>query len=520
MGNRSVTYWYWWRIDPRSARRDATGPRDDQRHADSAGVGGRLVEPERGVRRHPPPTGVVDEGLGPADQVGIARHVQVPARHGPEPTELLEVAARTVRSTLFGRPVVRREDHHGVLGVAQLLDGLQQPGQVLIDVVDHRRVDLHVTREQRPLVVGVIEPGPHLVAGLVVPGRHRRAGREDPLLDLAGEAPLAELVPAHVVPAAVPSEIRRLGVQRAVHGAMGEVEEEGSVGIVSAKRLEIADRLVGDVVGEVVAVGVGVDVDGRVVPDQVVRLMQVRPPFEHAVEAFEPALERPGPPRCPGMHDGVPGEVPLAHGVGRVAGGEQPLGQRLDGGADLHGPTGKARIEVRHAGEAGPMRVEAGLDGRPRRRAERRGVVVREPHAARGQPIQRGRGDLRPERTDVAEAHVVEQDQHHVGAARGRPCGLRPPRRRFGHRAAHRAEEARLTTRHGRNPPIVWTPTLGARAHRIAEPVPLDGTGPTGQTADARARPCDLRRPRAQGPGPNSTTGAGSGRSRSPGPWS
>ena len=53
------------------------------------------------------------------------------------------------------------------------------------------------------------------------------------------------------------------------------------------------DRLIGQVVGEVVVVGILVDVDVVVVLVEPVRLMEVREAVEDPVVALEPLLERP-----------------------------------------------------------------------------------------------------------------------------------------------------------------------------------------------------------------------------------
>ena len=103
-------------------------------------------------------------------------------------------------------------------------------------------------RHQAPdVVVGVAEEaGEHLLhpgveaallGGQVVPRPHparplgqRGAGGHDPVLDLAGEGPLPPPLPAVVEPAAVPVDPLGRRLVRGVHGAGGEVEEEGPVG--------------------------------------------------------------------------------------------------------------------------------------------------------------------------------------------------------------------------------------------------------------------------------------------------
>ncbi len=342
---------------------DPRGPRHDERDAHTTRVGRRLVQAERRVRGHSPPARVVHQRLRAADQLGIALDVEVPPGHPREPAELLEVAARARRPALLGGSVVGGEDDHRVVEVAQGVDDVEQPGEVLVDVVDHRRVHLHVPGEEGAFLGGVVRPGLHLVADLVVPARERGPGREEPELELAGEASLPNRVPAHVVAAPVAREVGRLGVERPVDGTVREVEEEGTRRVVGAQLLQVPDRLVGDVVGEVVALGVLVDVHRRVVAHQVVGLMEVRPSLQHPVVALEPALERPRIARRAAVHRAVPRQVPLADRERRVARGAQRLGERLDRGIDLHRPAGEARVEVRDRPEPRPVRVHPGLDG-------------------------------------------------------------------------------------------------------------------------------------------------------------
>ena len=217
-------------------------------------------------------------------------------------------------------------------------------------------------------------------------------------------------------------------------GAVGEVEEERLVGVVGPQRLEVGDRLVGDVVGEVVAVGVLVDVDGGVVADQPVGVMEVRPALEDPVEPVEPALERPRVARGAVVHDRVAGEVPLADREGGVAGASQHLGERVDVGADLHRPPREAGIEVGDAGESGAVGVEPGQQGGSRRRAQRARVVVREAQPVGCEAVERRRRDLRSVRADVAEARGRRaarppRSAPGSGSASGRATTASTPRR-------------------------------------------------------------------------------------------
>ena len=245
------------------------------------------------------------------------------------------------------------------------------------------------------------------------------------------------------VAAPVPRHVVGLGVERGVHGAVGEVEEEGLVGV---RRLALAHHRhgpVGEVVGEVVAVGVVVDLDLVVVLDQAVGVVQVGEGVEEAVEAVEAPLAG---PRVlgPGVRAvGVLGQVPLADHQGRVAVVAQDLGQGGDVVGQLHGVAGEAGVEVGDRAEAGPVGVEAGEQRRAGGRAHRRDVEVGVPHPAGGQRVEVGRGDLRAVAAEVGEAEVVGQHDHDVGGARRRRRPRRPPALRTGEGAAQLPLESR-----------------------------------------------------------------------------
>ena len=231
-----------------------------------------------------------------------------------------------------------------------------------------------------------------------------------------------------------------------MHRAVAEVHEERFRRVGGLGASHHLDRPIGDVVGEVVVVGVGVDVHRRVAVDQSVGLVQVGEAVEKPVEAIEPTLGRPGVER-PGIGAvAVLGQVPLAHHGGEVA----RIGENLGGGGhvigQLHGIAGKPGIGVGHMAHPGQMRVDAGEQRRPGRRTHRGGVVVGEPQRAGGQRIQVGGGDLRAVATQVGVPQVVGHDHDHVGGALG--CGglARPPRVGPGHRAARPSLEVAVRT--------------------------------------------------------------------------
>ncbi len=185
---------------------------------------------------------------------------------------------------------------------------------------------------------------------------------------LASEALGAQPIPPAVVAAAVLRHVLGAGVERRVDGAVREVEEERLLGVARLALPDHRDRVVRQVVGEVVAVRVPVDLDEVVVLDDPVRVVQVRERVEDPVEAVEATLARPRVLRARGGAVRVLREVPLPHhhrGVpGLIA---QNLGDRRRVGRQLLRVAGKPRVEVRDGAEPGAVRLEPGEQGGARR---------------------------------------------------------------------------------------------------------------------------------------------------------
>lgn len=153
-----------------------------------------------------------------------------------------------------------------------------KPAEVLVDVVDERRVHLHVAGVQPLLFLGEAVPGGYVLPNLAVALGEFGAGREEPGGELGGEAALTQDVPALVVASPVAGDVLVLGLKGAVDGVVRQVEEERLVRVVGAQRLHHGDGLVGDVVGVVVVIGELVDVQRAVVADELVRVKRlVRP---------------------------------------------------------------------------------------------------------------------------------------------------------------------------------------------------------------------------------------------------
>ena len=88
-----------------------------------------------------------------------------------------------------GRAVVAHEvDDQRVLGLAEVLDGVQHPADLGVGVGEEAGVDLHQPRGHRLVAIGVVVPGRDLLRAR----REQRAGRDDAQLQLARVGLLAQ----------------------------------------------------------------------------------------------------------------------------------------------------------------------------------------------------------------------------------------------------------------------------------------------------------------------------------------
>ena len=251
-----------------------------------------------------------------------------------------------------------------------------------------------------------------LLASLV-PGRHH-AQR-----DLTRQRLLAQLVPALVELALVLGDPLLGHVVRRVGGARCEIDEERLVRRQRLLELHPGDGLVGHVGHEVVARVVRRRDPGHTVIDR--RSPLVGLAAEETVELVEararrPAVGRPGDADLPRR-----GLVVLAEEAGAVAVQAQHLRQRRDVVRPLSRVAREGRGRFGDAAHVVHVVVAAGEQGRPRRRADRGGVelVVAQPLA--GEAFGRRHVHRPAEGAGHAEAHVVHEDDEHVGRARRAP---------------------------------------------------------------------------------------------------
>ena len=187
----------------------------------------------------------------------------------------------------LGRRAVVADDavDERVVEDPEVVERVDQPPDVVVGVLQEAGVDLHLAREHRLELVGHVVPGRDL-------GRARGqlgVGRDHAELLLARERLLAQRVPAVVEPALVLVRPLRRHVVRRVRRAGREVDEERLVGHQRLLLADPVDRLVGHVLGEVVALlrrAVGLDRDGVAVDR---RRVLVRLAADEAVEVLEAA---------------------------------------------------------------------------------------------------------------------------------------------------------------------------------------------------------------------------------------
>ena len=311
--------------------------------------------------------------------------------------------------------VVAEHDEDRVVVLADLLQMVDQPPDVVVEVLHHAGVQLHLLaqhgarrrRQQRG-----VGHEPHALGEL-------RARGHDAHLDLALQPLLAHRIPALVVLAdmAVAPVLRQ--VVRVVRRLVRDVGEEGLA--VAAVGVDEADQLVGVGLGRVVVVGQLGQV-AAVLGEH--RLRRRRGEVGHvpvaagAVEQREVALEAARRRNLVGRL----AQVPLADHVGVVARVLEQLRQRGDTVVEVALVAEHAALVGRrplvHVAQAVEVRVDAAEQHRARRRAAGVGVEVGEAHAVLCQGVEVRRANLAAERAHVGKAHVVGEDDDDVRATR------------------------------------------------------------------------------------------------------
>ncbi len=315
-------------------------PRDDARVARPAVELVALPHLERRVERHRPPVRVVVVGPRAAQLVEQRQVVFDVVR---DAVHELHLVHRTVRAALTRRTVVGHQHDEGVLPPAVLLEEAEQPPDLGVGVTEEPGVHLGHPSEQRLLLGRQGVPRPRDVqdrerlAVRTRPGvgradrvERRQLGvrRDEAHRLLAGQRLLAQRLVALVELTLELVDPRLRGVMRRVTCARRVVQEER---LLRRDRLGIADeldRLVGQVLGEVVALlGRLRLVDGVVVVDQLgIPLARLR--AQEPVPPLEAPTTRPVASRRRQVHLVLRTQVPLAHHVGVPAPLTEDLGER------------------------------------------------------------------------------------------------------------------------------------------------------------------------------------------------
>ena len=362
--------------------------------------------------------------------------------------EELRLVRGSGRAALGTRPVVRDHHHDRVVQLALFAQEVEQPAEMVVGVAEEAREHLHHPAEQ-PARLGWLRRPVRYVG--VVPGQLRVGGHDAEFL-LPGEDLLPIGVPALVESTRVlVGPLLRHMVWR-VSGPEAEVQVERLARVDLLGVGDELDRPVDQILGEVVSLlRRARRLDLVVVVHEVgIPLTRVAP--EEAVEALEPATERPagvGPRRCLLI---ARGQVPLADHERAVALLHQHLRQHPVLERDDPVVAGEAGRQFGDRGHAVAVMVPPGDDAGPARRTQRRGVHVREPQPGGGQRVEVRCLDRTPVAAQVTETRVVQHHEHHVRAAGLRPGDGRPRRTRLigcpSHHTGERSPGRILLDRH------------------------------------------------------------------------
>ena len=289
---------------------------------------------------------------------------------------------------------------------------------MVVDVLEESGIDLHLAGEDRPHLLRRLVPGGNLGG----PRGQFRVRRDDPELLLPLEDLLAQLVPALIELALVLVDPLLGHVVRGMAGAGREIHEER---LVRHQRLLLArplDRLVGQVLGEVIALlGCLLRLDRRRAFVNG-RIPLVGLAADEPVEVFEPAasgrplVERPHRARLPDRHF-----VALAELRRRVAiefEGHRERRLVLRQHRRVAGRRGRDLADAAHVHR---VVIAAGQQRLACRRAQRRRVKAVELEAVLGEALGGWRVDGAAERTRGGKPHVVEEHDEHVGRRLRRP---------------------------------------------------------------------------------------------------
>ncbi len=315
---------------------------------------------------------------------------------------------RALQRALRGGAVVTDDVvHECLIENVQFGQCIDDPADVVVGVLQETGVNLHLAGQHRLHLLGHLVPGRDALAAC----GEVRVGRDHAELLLPRERLLPQPVPALVEPA--PVLVGPLGrhVVRRVRGSRSEVHEERLVRHQGLLLLDVADGLVGEVLGQVITL---LGCFGRLDRDRALvqrRVVLVGLAADEAVEVLEaaagarPVVERTHRARLPHRH-----LMALAELGGRVAIEPQCLRQCR---ARVGAQGGLTRRGGGHLGDATHVHgvvVATGQQRGPGRRAERGRVEAGVAQPTGGEPLRGRRLAGTSERTGRAEPDIVHED--------------------------------------------------------------------------------------------------------------
>ena len=349
-------------------------------------MGVLLVAAQRRVRRHRPAMREIAVGVGPADIVDAADFLR--DRLGTE-VERPHRIDEAERPALLARAIVGHHDDKRVVAHACGFEERDQPRQMPVGMIEHAGEGRLQAGEDAPLVGAVLIPRLHAVIARRQPG----VCRHQPHRFLPRQPLLALDVPTMRENRVVAHDDIRWRLMRRMAGAERDPGQPRQIGPVGDVIADEADRLVDQIGGQVIAVGVGPrGINMCVVGDELRRIL-IGLGIEEAVEAVEAAPERPAVERTGRAALGQRRHMPFADHVVAIGVRAQHLGDGAGLARDLAAITGIAGIEIGEAADADRMMVASGEQRRTRGRAHRRGVEAGIAQAFGCQPIDGRRPD-------------------------------------------------------------------------------------------------------------------------------
>ena len=420
MGTMSMMCAYWARTWPLALI--SLRPGDDEWIAGAAPVGLALPPPERRVPGPCPAPRVMVEEPGAAQLID---QLQALLERLLGVVEELCLVGGPGRPALGAGAVVGDDHDQRVVELAGRRRNSIKPADLVIGVGQETGEDLHHPAEQAARRRRQRLPVGHV--GVVT--RQLGAGGSDAQFLLPRERLLPVGVPPIVEHARVPVRPFLRHVMRGVRGTEAQMQVEGLGGVDLLGVGDELDRLVHQVLAEVVPLLRGARRLHLVVVVHQIRIPLAGVAAEEAVEALEAAPQRPPVERARGRLLVARRQVVLPDHEGAVAVLDQHLGQEAVLERDDAVVPGIAARQLRDGGHRVAVMVAAGQDARPAGRTQRGRVHVAVAQAVRRDRIEARCRDRAAVAAQLPEPGVIQNDEQHIRRALAGPHRGRPGRR-------------------------------------------------------------------------------------------